>query len=49
MSLLSKRVSQLWKKRQGRFRGKRRTAGRFESTSGSKKAEENKELSFKIV
>lgn len=44
MSLLSRCVNQLYKKSQGKFRGKRRENGRSESTSGSKKAGAGKEL-----
>ncbi|XP_050915187.1 uncharacterized protein LOC127130162 [Lathyrus oleraceus] len=44
LSLLSRHVNQLWKKRQGKFRGQRRISGRSESTSGSKKVGAGKEL-----
>src|ERR1044072_612855 len=37
LSLMSKRLNKLWKQRQSKFRGLRRTKGRFESASGQKK------------
>ena len=43
--LLSKRVNQLWKKRQGnKFKGVRRTGGRFESISAQKKSGGSKKV-----
>lgn len=44
LSLMSRRVNQLQKKRQVKFRGQRRTDGHFESTYGSKKDRVRKEL-----
>ncbi|XP_050876372.1 uncharacterized protein LOC127080086 [Lathyrus oleraceus] len=44
LSLLFRRVNQLWKKRQGRFRGQRRTCGHSDSNSGFKKVRAGKEL-----
>ena len=38
LSMISRRISQIWKHRQSKFRGSRRTNGRSESTSGQKKA-----------
>ncbi|XP_050897860.1 uncharacterized protein LOC127104736 [Lathyrus oleraceus] len=46
LSLLSRHVNQLWKKRQGKFRGQRRKGGHFECIYGFKKAEANKDLTF---
>lgn len=43
-SLLFRRVNQLWKKRQGKFKGSRRTGGRSESTSGQKKSSVRNEV-----
>lgn len=44
LSLLFRRVNQLWKKRQGKFRGSKRTGGRSESTSILKKLGASKEV-----
>src|SRR5580765_1771071 len=38
LSLISRRINHLWKHRQSKFRGPRNAKGRFESTSGQKKA-----------
>ena len=35
--MISKRINKLWKHTQSKFRGSRRTKGRFESSSGQKK------------
>lgn len=45
-SLLSKYVNQLWKKRQSKFRGSKRTGGRSESTSGLKKSGAGKDAIY---
>ena len=44
MSLLSRRVNQLQKKRQSKFRGSRRTGEHSESKSGLKKSGAGKDL-----
>lgn len=44
LSLLFRRVNQLWKKTKGKFKGQRRTSGRSESTYGSKKVGAGKEF-----
>lgn len=44
LSLLSRRINQLWKKKKRKFRGKRRTSGHSESTYGSKKVGVGKQL-----
>src|ERR1044072_9234088 len=36
LSLISKRINKLWKQRQSKFRGPRKVKGRFESASGQK-------------
>src|ERR1044072_6362961 len=38
LSLISRRINRLWKHRQSKFKGPRNAKGRFESTSGQKKA-----------
>lgn len=40
----SRRVNQLWKKRQTKFKGYRRTCGQSELTSGEKKYEDEKDV-----
>lgn len=44
VSLISRCVNQLWKKRQSKFIGSKRTSGHSESTSGLKKSSVVKEL-----
>lgn len=39
LSLLSKRVNQLWNKRQTKFKGYKRTGGQYDLTSRQKKSE----------
>lgn len=46
LSLLSRHINQLWNKRQGKFKGSRRTGGRSESTSGIKKSRPSKDITF---
>lgn len=44
MFVLFKSVNQLWKKRKKKFRGRRRSSGQVESTSGHKKYGAGKEV-----
>lgn len=44
LSLIYRRVKQLWKKRQSNLRGSRRTGGHSESTSGLKKSGAGKDI-----
>ena len=44
LSLISRRINRLWKHRQSKFKGPRNAKGRFESTSGQKKALDKDEI-----
>lgn len=44
LSLMSRRVNQLWKKIKSKFKGSRRSGGRFESTSRLKKSNAGKDV-----
>src|ERR1044072_3855728 len=46
LSLISRRINHLWKRGQSKHRGPRNAKGRFESTSGQKKAADKDVICF---